>query len=72
VPNDIHERDLSLQARVERFFRATAATADDLVLVACQERGERLRPQDVTARIIGVLTERGLLSAPARSPAPQS
>jgi dTMP kinase len=72
VPNDIHERDVSLQARVERFFRATAATADDLVLVECQQQGERLSAQDVTARIIGVLTERGLLCAPAQSPVPPS
>jgi dTMP kinase len=72
VPNDIHERDVSLQGRVERFFRATAAAADDLVIVECQQLGERLRPQDVNAAIMGVLAERGLLSAPAPSSAPET
>jgi len=38
------------------------------VIVECQQGGERLSPQEVNARIIGVLAERGLLSAP--SPAP--
>ncbi len=66
VPNDIHERDVSLQARVERFFRSTAAAVDDLVIVECQESGERLGPADVNARIISVLSERGLLPAPSR------
>ena len=68
VPNDIHERDASLQARVERFFRATAATADDLVIVECQHGAERLSPQDVNARIISVLAERGLISAAPPAP----
>lgn len=61
VPDDIHERDLTLQARVEEMFRSQAEIYDDLVRIDCQQFGEWLDPQDVHARIMRVLVGRRLL-----------
>jgi dTMP kinase len=61
ISNDIHERDMGLQARVEETFRGYAETHDDLVRIDCQQYGERLGPADVHARIMRVLTARRLV-----------
>ncbi|MGA2455428.1 MAG: dTMP kinase [Solirubrobacteraceae bacterium] len=69
VVNDIHERDIGLQARVEDVFRTYSETHDDLVRIDCQQFGELLNPSDVHSRIWRVLTSRGLLaSASDRAP----
>jgi len=61
ISNDIHERDVGLQARVEETFRSYAETHDDLVRIDCQQYGQRLDPGDVHARIMRVLNARGLV-----------
>jgi dTMP kinase len=70
VANDIHERDLGLQARVENVFRRYAETHDDLLRIDCQQFGELLDPEAVHERIWRVLVARGLLAADShRAPA---
>lgn len=69
VVNDIHERDMSLQARVEEFFRTHAEIYDDLVRIDCQQYGKRLDAQSVHDRVFRVLTARNLLTPMALPPA---
>ena len=65
VTNDIHERDLALQAKVEEIFRAQSAARDDLVRVDCQDGETALTADEVHAKIVGVLQENGLIQASA-------
>lgn len=64
VVNDIHERDMGLQARVEEVFRAHAEMYDDLVRIDCQQYGKRLNADEVHVRIVRVLIARGILPPP--------
>ncbi len=65
VANDVYERDLALQSRVEEIFRQHAADRDDLVRVDCEEEGVPLSVEDVHLKIVGILQEKGLIQAPA-------
>lgn len=65
VVNDIHERDIGLQARVEDVFRSYAETHDDLVRIDCQQFGTLLDAPAVHDRVWRVLTARGILSEPS-------
>lgn len=70
IVNDIHEQDPSLQARTEEVFRAHAEVHDDLVRIDCQQFDRRLTAEDVHAKVMRVLTARGLLApAVAQRPA---
>lgn len=62
ISNDIHERDVELQARVEEMFRSYAEMQDDLVRIDCRQYGQRLTPADVHARIMRVLRARNLVA----------
>lgn len=64
VPNDIHERDMDLQARVEQVFRLQSEVADDIVRIDCESLGELMSPEQVHHRIVRMLSVRGLLAAP--------
>jgi dTMP kinase len=63
IPDDIHERDVGLQSRVETVFRSSAEIYDDLVRIDCQQYGQRLDPTEVHERIIRVLAARNLVPA---------
>jgi dTMP kinase len=63
IANDIHERDIDLQARVDRLFRSYSQTREDLVRVDCQPSGELLSPADVHSLVWGELSARGLLAS---------
>ncbi len=65
VANDIHERDVDLQARVDSLFRSYSETREDLVRVDCQQFGELLSPAEVHGLIWDVLGARGLLASAA-------
>jgi dTMP kinase len=65
IANDIHERDIGLQARVDGLFRSYSETREDLVRVDCQQCGERLSPADVHSLVWEVLGARGLLASSA-------
>jgi dTMP kinase len=65
VPDDIHEMDMSLQAKVEQAFRSHAEIEDDLVRIDSHQLGARLTPEEVHERVMRVLTARGLIPAPA-------
>lgn len=65
VPDDIHEQDGGLQARVEEVFRAQAEIRDDLVGVDCQQYGRRLAPEEVHAKIMRILRSRQLIPTPS-------
>ncbi|MDQ3739977.1 MAG: dTMP kinase [Actinomycetota bacterium] len=68
VPNDIHERDMELQARAEQVFRSQAEIHDDLIRIDCQQYGSLLSAQEVHARVLRALTARGLTaSGPPRT-----
>lgn len=69
VPNDIHERDLELQSRVEHVFRSHAETQDDLIRVDCHSYGQWMTPAEVHARILRVMAARGLITEPAAASA---
>jgi dTMP kinase len=62
VENDIHERDMDLQARVETAFRDFAETRGDLVRIDCQQFGVMLDEAAVHERIWRALSSRGLLA----------
>jgi dTMP kinase len=67
IPDDIHERDVSLQARVEEVFRSYAEIYDDLVRIDCQQYDRRLNADEVHARIMRMLAARQLISVSAES-----
>lgn len=64
VPNDIHERDLDLQARVEQVFRSYAEVTEELVRIDCWQMGRHLTPEEVHERVMRVLVARQLLAMP--------
>lgn len=61
VPDDIHERDLALQARVEEIFRDLSSRCEDVARVDCERDGVALDPGDVCELIAGALEARGLI-----------
>jgi len=65
VANDVYERDLALQSRVEEIFRAQSAVREDLVRVDCQEDGRGLAADEVHAKILEILQDKGLIRASA-------
>lgn len=62
VENDIHERDMGLQGRVEAVFRQFAETHSDLIRIDCQQFGAMLDAATVHERVWRVLSSRGFLS----------
>jgi dTMP kinase len=67
VPNDLHERDMDLQARVEQVFRSQAEIQEDLIRIDCQQYGMLLNATDIHARIMRALGARGLATPPITS-----
>jgi dTMP kinase len=61
VPDDIHERDLALQARVEEIFRDLSARGDDLVRVDCERDGAALGPEEVHDAILSAIRATGAM-----------
>lgn len=69
VPDDIHEKDMSLQAKVEQAFRSHAEIEDDLIRIDSHQLGARLTPEEVHERVLRVLTRRELISIPSAASA---
>lgn len=69
IPNDIHERDVDLQSRVEHVFRSQAETQDDLIRVDCNNYGRWMTADEVHDRILRVLAARGLIRTATAVPA---
>lgn len=70
VPNDIHERDLGLQARVEQVFRSQAELHADLIRVDSQQYTQRLDADEVHSRILRVLAAKNLVTSADIPPSP--
>jgi dTMP kinase len=68
IPNDIHERDIDLQARAEEVFRSHAELHDDLIRIDSQQYGERLSPESVHERIVRMLSTRHSMALSSSAP----
>ena len=58
---DVYEASKSIQQRASEKYREIADRFNDVEIVTCSRNGKMLPPEDIAAKVLSILQERGLL-----------